>query len=172
MKQLIPLIAAALMLGGCIGDRTDLEAFVTSTKAQHVARIPPLKEPPQFEHFDYQADMLRSPFVPPSRELTEEVIDTTKDCLQPDLKRRKSRLETYALDNLKMRGTLSEDNVVWALVETTDGNVYRMGVGEYLGFYHGRIAKVSAQNIDIIELVPDGSGCWTERNSSLELTGE
>ncbi len=32
MKQLIPLIAAALMLGGCIGDRTDLEAFVTSTK--------------------------------------------------------------------------------------------------------------------------------------------
>ncbi len=131
-----------------------------------------MKEPPQFEHFDYQADMLRSPFVPPSRELTEEVIDTTKDCLQPDLKRRKSRLETYALDNLKMRGTLSEDNVVWALVETTDGNVYRMGVGEYLGLYHGRIAKVSAQNIDIIELVPDGSGCWTERNSSLELTGE
>ncbi len=172
MKRLITLTAAVLLLSGCIGDRADLEDFVTSTKAQPVAPIPPLKEPPQFEHFDYQADMMRSPFVPPSRELTEEVIDTTKDCLQPDLKRRKGRLETYTLDNLTMRGTLSEDKVVWALVETTDGNVYRMGVGEYLGLYHGRIAKVSAQYIDIIELVPDGSGCWTERNSSLELTGE
>ncbi|MBW8184489.1 pilus assembly protein PilP [Shewanella nanhaiensis] len=171
MKQLL-LIIFVFSLVGCVGDRSDLELFVTTTKAQHVAHIPPLKEAPKFEHFAYQADLMRSPFVPPSRELTEEVIDTTKDCLQPDLKRRKGRLETYALDNLKMRGTLSEVEQIWALVESNDGSVYRLGLGEYLGLYNGRIAKVTPQKVEIIELIPDGSGCWTERVSNMELTGE
>ncbi|GIU40554.1 pilus assembly protein PilP [Shewanella sairae] len=166
------LIIISLILTGCLGDKSDLELFVTTTKAQHVAHIPPLKETPKFEHFTYQADLMRSPYVPPSRELTEEVIDTTKDCLQPDLKRRKGRLETYALDNLKMRGTLSEKQNIWALLETNDGSVYRLGVGQYLGLYHGKIAEVTQSTVEIIELIPDGSGCWTERFSSMELTGE
>ena len=85
--KFLPLLALSLFLMGCVGDRSDLELFVTTTKAQHVAHIPPLKEPPRFEHFAYQAELMRSPFVPPSRELTEEVVDTSKDCLQPDLKR-------------------------------------------------------------------------------------
>jgi type IV pilus assembly protein PilP len=170
--KVLPLLILSIFLCGCVGDRSDLELFVTTTKAQHVAHIPPLKAAPKFEHFPYQADLMRSPFVPPSRELTEEVVDATKDCLQPDLKRRKGRLETYALDNLKMRGTLSEGVNIWALIETNDANVYRMGVGEYLGLYHGKIAKVSPQSVEIIELIPDGSGCWAERASSMELTGE
>lgn len=172
MKFLPIYLLMVFFLSGCIGERSDLELFVTTTKAQHTARIPPLKQTPKFEHFAYQVESMRSPFVPPSRELTEEVIDTTKNCLQPDLKRRKSRLETYALDNLRMRGTLSEGGDIWALVETSDGNVYRVGIGEYLGLYHGRIAKVTPQFIEIIELIPDGSGCWAERSSNLELSGK
>ena len=170
--KFLPLLALSLFLIGCVGDRSDLELFVTTTKAQHVAHIKPLKEPPKFEHFIYQAELLRSPFVPPSRELTEEVVDTSKDCLQPDLKRRKGRLETYPLDNLKMRGTLSEGDTTWALVETNDGSVYRMGAGEYLGFFNGRISKVTSLNVEVVELIPDGSGCWSERTSNLELSGE
>ncbi len=172
MMKSYSAIILAIMLTGCVGDRSDLELFVTTTKAQHVAHIKPLKATPKFEHFNYQADLMRSPYMPPSRELTEEVIDTTKDCLQPDLKRRKGRLETYALDNLKMRGTLSEVDNIWALLETSDGSVYRLGTGQYVGLYHGKIAKVTPQTIEIIELIPDGSGCWTERSSSMELTGE
>ncbi|QYJ86380.1 pilus assembly protein PilP [Shewanella mesophila] len=171
MKKL-SLLVLSILVTGCMGDRSDLEQFVTTTKAQHVAHVPPLKETPKFEHFAYQANLMRSPFVPPSRELTEEVVDTTKDCLQPDLKRRKGRLETYALDNLKMRGTLSESQSIWALIETNDGSVYRLGIGEYLGLYHGRIAKVTPQTVEIIELIPDGTGCWAERVSNMELTGE
>lgn len=170
--KFLPFLLVMLMLTGCIGDRSDLELYVTTTKSQHVARIPPLKETPKFEHFGYQAELMRSPFVPPSRELTEDVVDATRDCLQPDLKRRKGRLETYALDNLRMRGTLSEDGTVWALIESSDANVYRLGVGEYLGLYYGQIANVTPQYIEIIELIPDGSGCWAERASNLELSGK
>ena len=161
-----------IFVSGCSNDRSDLELFVTTTKAQHVSHIPPLQEAPKFEHYAYQADLMRSPFVPPSRELTEEVIAPKKNCLQPNLQRRKSRLETYALDNLKMRGTLSQGKQHWALIETNDGSVYRVGNEHFLGLYHGRVTNVSEQRIDIVELIPDGSGCWTERLSSMELTGK
>ncbi len=172
MLRVLFLSLLVLLLTGCVGDRSDLELFVTTTKAQHASRIVPLKQTPEFEHFFYHAELMRSPFAPSSRELTEEVIASIKDCLQPDLKRHKGRLETYALDNLKMRGTLSEAGIIWALVETNDGSVYRLGIGEYLGLYNGHIAKVNQQLIEIIELIPDGSGCWTERLSSMELSGK
>ena len=164
------ILLAMIAITGCSHDKSDLELFVTTTKAQHAAYIPPLKQSPVFEHYEYQADQVRSPFLPPSRELTEEVVTPKKNCLQPDLKRQKSRLETYALDNLTMRGTLSEGKKHWALIQTSDGNVYRVGRGQYLGLYHGKIVKVSDQYIDIVELIPDGSGCWTERMSTMELT--
>ncbi|QDF65801.1 pilus assembly protein PilP [Shewanella sp. SNU WT4] len=169
-----PLIVAVICCGllGCYGDKSDLESFVTTTKAQHVAHIPPLKEPPKFEHFEYQAELMRSPFVPPSRELTEEVVDSSKDCIQPDIRRRKERLETYPLDNLKMRGSLKDKDKVWALIQTNDNNVYRMGVGEYLGLFHGKIANITPLNVEILELIPDGTGCWTVRSSNMELTGK
>ncbi|MGB0893174.1 MAG: pilus assembly protein PilP [Parashewanella sp.] len=166
------LMFVLLILVGCSKQKTDLQLFVTTTKAQHVAHIPPLKEPPKFTHYPYQAELMRSPFMPPSRELTEEVIDTDRNCLQPNLSRKKARLETYALDNLKMRGTITQGKHHWALVETSDGNVYRVGVGQYLGLYHGKIVAITSQHIEIIELIPDGSGCWTERMSNMELTGD
>ncbi|MFQ6371956.1 pilus assembly protein PilP [Shewanella sp. YIC-542] len=171
MRWILPLMLT-MLLAGCIGDRADLQQFVESVRQNHVARIPPLKEPPKFEHFQYDADLLRSPFVPPSRELTAEAVDTTKDCLQPDLNRPKERLESYALDNLKMRGTLRDGDSIWALIETADGNVYRISTGHHLGLFSGRITNITPSSIEITELIPDGSGCWTERSSSLDLTGE
>ncbi|MCL1078590.1 pilus assembly protein PilP [Parashewanella spongiae] len=160
------------VLVGCSNERTDLELFVTTTKAQHVAHIPTVKKAPRFEHYPYQAELLRSPFVPPSRELTEEAVDLSKNCLQPNLKRRKGQLETYALDNLKMRGTLSSNGKVWALIEAGADSVYQVGVGEHLGLYHGKIVNVTKQHVNIVELIPDGSGCWTERVSTMELTSK
>ncbi len=85
----LPLLVLSVLVVGCMGERSDLSLFVATTKAEHVAHIPPLKKPPKFEHFAYQARLMRSPFMPPSRELTEEVVDTTKNCLQPDLTRKK-----------------------------------------------------------------------------------
>lgn len=166
------VIIFACLLCGCERDKSDLELFVTSTKAEHVAHITPLKETPKFEHFAYSAELMRSPYIPPKRELTAEAIESRRDCLQPNFKRHKGQLETYALDNLKMRGTLSGAGKIWALIESSDGNVYRLGAGQHLGLYHGKIAKVTPQEIEIVELIPDGTGCWTERNSSMELIGE
>ncbi|GLS82172.1 pilus assembly protein PilP [Paraferrimonas haliotis] len=170
MLNKLLLAIGVLSLVGCSGDRRDLEDFVASTKASHVPGIKKLEEPPEFEHYAYQAKHLRSPFQPPQRELTEDIIDTSKNCLQPDLSRRKGRLETYAIDNLTMRGTLGDGDKLWGLVETSDASVYRVGAGEYLGLYHGQISAVSRKQIVVNELIPDGTGCWNERQTTLELT--
>ncbi|MCL1125562.1 pilus assembly protein PilP [Shewanella surugensis] len=161
---------------GC-SDKGDLEQFVTDTKKKHTAHIAPLKAAPQFEHFDYSGKGMRSPYVLPVRKLTEEVVDRTKNCLQPELNRQKTNLETYALDNLKMRGSLTDPHlgakpVIWALIETHDGQVHRLSVGDYLGLYHGEIAVITETNIEIIELIPDGGGCWTHRSSHMALVDE
>jgi type IV pilus assembly protein PilP len=37
MKFLPLFLSMVFLLSGCIGDRSDLELFVTTTKAQHVA---------------------------------------------------------------------------------------------------------------------------------------
>ena len=161
-----------LSLLGCNPNKSDLVAFVAEVKSQHISAIPPLKASPRFEHFTYQASLQKSPFVPPSKELTEENIDVTKNCLQPDLNRRKSRQETYGLDNLSMQGTLQEGNKIWALIQSSENTVFRLGSGDNLGRHHGRITQVTESHIEIIELIPDGSGCWTERTSTMELTGE
>lgn len=64
MIKLIEGLLVCIFLAGCSGDKSNLELFVTTTKAQHVAHIPVLKETPKFEHFAYQADLMRSPYVP------------------------------------------------------------------------------------------------------------
>lgn len=51
MMKYLPVAAILLFLTGCVGDRSDLELFVTTTKAQHVARIPPLKKTTGFRTF-------------------------------------------------------------------------------------------------------------------------
>ncbi len=166
-----------LFFNSACSDKTDLEQFVQQTKQQHTALIAPLKATPKFEHFDYAGKGKRSPYVLPVRKQTEEAIDITKDCLQPELNRQKSHLETYALDNLKMRGTLTDPHIakqptIWALIESYDGKVHRLSIGDYLGLYHGQIKVITKKSIEIVELIPDGSGCWTHRSSHLTLVDE
>ena len=103
------------------------------------------------------------------RSLTLDVISKGRDCLQPDVNRRKSLLEANALDNLVMRGTLGTSEELWALIQTNGGEVYKVKKGNYIGLFHGKIMQVSEQQIEITEIVPDGSGCWVERQNSLSL---
>lgn len=171
MRRLL-CIFSFFFLVGCQEEQINLVAFINATKAQHVPSISPLKKPPKFEHFAYQAELLRSPFIVPSRSMREDNINSAKDCLLPDFKRLKGKLENFAIDNLTMRGTLQEKEKIWALIQTTDNSVHRVGIGDFLGLYQGKITKVSLTHIDVMEYVPDGAGCYIERLSKMELAGK
>ena len=89
--------------------------------------------------------------------------------VHPDTNRRKEPLETFPLDSLRMVGTLEQHNKLWALVADPNGVVYRIAKGNYVGQNHGRIDNISNDKITLTEIVPDPSGGWRERPTSIGL---
>jgi len=118
------------------------------------------------------------------------------NCPHPDIYRVRTGLEKMPLDALQMVGVLEnqEENkpvsvestaekpaetvtpppkaVVefWGLVASkSDGTIYRVKVGDYLGDKDGKIINITENQIEVVELHPDGSGCWAEKNVNLAL---
>lgn len=163
------LVAAALFLAGCVGDRAELEHWVAQQKARKGASLPPLPVVKTFETFIYQDQDLRDPFAMPS---SNEPESTTAQGPTPDPDRVKEPLETFALDSLKMVGTIGEMPHLVALVEDPQGIIHRLQDGNYAGQNYGHVIAITEGAIDLVELVPDGSGGWMEREAKIALGGE
>lgn len=163
------LLSSTILLSGCFDDTSDLKVHIAKVQANTTANIEPMPEVPKFNHFDYAASELRSPFVAPRPEAIQEKLQQMSDCLSPDPRRRKQPLEKFALSDLVMRGTLGENGIIWALVEASDNTLHRVSIGNYLGLYNGRITDVSRNSVKVVELTPDGAGCWVERETVIEI---
>lgn len=163
------LVLPLTLLAGCFSDTTDLQQHIETVQATASSNIEPMPTISEFNHFDYSAFNLRSPFDTPTPEALREKIQQMSDCLSPDPERGKQPLEKYATDSLQMRGTLAERGIKWALLEAADNSVHRVSVGSYLGLFHGRITTVSDSEIRIVELIPDGAGCWVERETEIAM---
>jgi type IV pilus assembly protein PilP len=168
MKRFLLLNVA--LLTGCFSDTDDLKAHIANVQANTASTIAPMPEATVFGHFDYSADVLRSPFDVPKPEAIQEKIQQMSGCLSPDPRRRKQPLEKFSLSDLTMRGTLGELGVTWALVEASDNTLHRVAVGSYVGLYHGKITAVNQENVKVLELIPDGTGCWVERETVVAMT--
>ena len=162
-------LLSLLVLTGCFDDTSDLKEHIANVKANSTSYIEPMPEVPTFNHFEYAAVDLRSPFVAPRPEIIQEKLQQISGCLSPDPRRRKQPLEKFALSDLVMRGTLGESGVIWALVEASDNTLHRVSIGNYVGLYNGRITNVDNESVKIIELSPDGAGCWVERETEIEM---
>lgn len=170
MKNLLLLSVVFLVACGGQSDIQDLEEFVAATTAKPKGRITPLPEFKPYSAFIYSASALRSPFESPvAFEQMSSQFDNTVDA--PDSARPKQALERYALNELKLVGTLSKDldGNLKALIKTQQGNVHVIEEGQYLGKNHGRIIKITESNIEIIEVVPNGNGGWIARPQSMGL---
>jgi type IV pilus assembly protein PilP len=168
MKKLV-LCTCLFALTGCFDDTQDLIGFMDEVKTSTPNTIEPMPAVPVFNHIDYAANSLRSPFDAPRPEAIQEKIQQMSGCLSPDPRRRKQPLEKFSLSDLSMRGTLGELGVSWALVEASDATVHRVAVGNYLGLYNGRVTEVNENQIKVIELIPDGAGCWVERETIVAM---
>lgn len=169
MIRKILLLLMAGMLSGCSDDLSEVQAFVETTKASKQPRPEPMPIIPEFRHVAYTARGVRSPFVEPDPQMIEEVVAERKDCITPEMSRKRHPLEVFAMDDLNMRGTIGSNEHIFALVEAGAGNVFRVKEGDYLGLHHGKVVAVQADRLDIVELVPEGDGCWAERLNQLEL---
>jgi len=70
-----------------------------------------------------------------------------------------------------MVGTLEQGASMYALIQDSDGGVHRVERGDYMGTDHGKIQVIGEAEIELVEIVPDGTGSWVERIRTVSLGG-
>lgn len=156
------VIVSAVGLAGCSSADSDLQQFIQQTQAQPGGHVDPLPEIKPYETYVYDDQGLRSPFVPSQA--------TGFNSVRRDTKRAREFLEQFSLDTLTMVGSIKLGGTTYALVETKDGIVHRVTVGNYMGQNDGRITDISPSKIDLTEIVPDGLGGYMKRPAALSLS--
>ena len=90
--------------------------------------------------------------------------------VEPDLERIPEFLESQSFSELTMVGRITiVGGIFEALIEDGFGEVHRVRVGNHMGRNYGRIQKISDAQLNMIEIVPSGSGGWVERPQTLTL---
>jgi len=166
VRHLLPFTGIILLvtaLTGCARSDADLRAKVAEIKArdgQGIERVPALRT---FERATYEASGLRDPFSPSPNRAT---VDSGQ---RPDENRPREALEAFPLDSLDMVGTIGAGAQMLALLKDPTGLVHQVDAGAYIGQNFGRIQGITETGVALVELVPNGSGGWIERQASVAL---
>ena len=148
-------------------DYSDLDAFMDEVDSRPRGRIEPLPPIETVPPFSYLASNKRSPFEPPVVLKRVDRQDGPK--VTPDFNRVKQFLEQFPIAQLSMVGTLAQGPVQYALIKDGEGGVHRVQLGDFMGTDHGKIQGVEDSSLELIEIVPDGTGGWVERERTVSL---
>lgn len=170
LKSIVTLFVCLLLVACDNNQMGDLQNFVAEVKSRKAGRITPLPEIKPIETFIYTASTKRNPFAFSVGEEPEKEIDLPDSGIRPDTLRRKEELEDFPLDSLRMVGTLEQHGNTWGLVRSQEGTIYRIQPDNYMGQNHGRITRILEDQIELIEIVPDGQMGYMERPASLSLS--
>jgi type IV pilus assembly protein PilP len=163
----VAVAAAAVGLSACGGANDDLRAYIDEVKARPGGRIEPLPQVQPAPTFVYEPGARRSPFA---ADLPQRRVSNDPNAVDgPDRNRPPEELEKFPLDTLRMVGTLANGNTSFGLVQTTDGLVWRVTVGNHMGQNYGRIVAISDSEIQLVEVISDGLGGYLERPAAIAL---
>ena len=151
-------------LAACSG-QGDLHEWVAQVKARKGAPLPALPVVKTFDTFIYQDQDRRDPFEPAPPQATAQNAAGP----HPDQNRPREPLEAFPLDSLKMVGTIGAKGGIEGLIKDPQGVIHQVHVGDYMGQNYGHVTQVTSSEVDVVELVPNGSGGWMERDASVAL---
>lgn len=156
------------LLAGCMSGTDEVQKWVQQEKAKKGASLDPPPAIKTFETFEYtlSAPDDRDPFDLPTKEESEQVVNAGP---RPDQNRTREPLESFPLDGMKMVGTLGAANAPEGLLKDPEGVIRRVHVGNYIGQNYGRITAINEALIELVELVPNQTGGWVERQTSISL---
>ncbi len=165
---IIELFAASLILSACSSssDQQDLKDFMAEAKRRPQGQIDPLPPFQVYQPFTYSAMTLRSPFERPAAKDKETKGGRS---VEPDLTREKEYLENFNIVSLNMVGTLTKNGKLWALVDDGQGKVTPVTIGNYMGKNFGKIISADKLQLEVMEIVADGSNGWVERPRIIKL---
>lgn len=160
------MIILYLVLVGCAPELNDLKHYTQQVKQATMPYVEPYPEYQVSPSFSYTSNHLPSPFT-----LIKEVnIPQAKHCYQPNVQRAKAPLEAYDINTLSFGGSISVNDVHWALVRSADGILHKVKVGDHIGLFYGKVTQVNDGVISIEQSLPDGVGCWHKETA--EITTE
>lgn len=181
MLYKLRLMSLALMislLSGCVDwvdDTSDLKKFVADAQRTPGGKIAPLPEFKPYHSFVYKGASMRDPFKPllpiVADEQNNESLGSSNSDIKPDETRDKEYLESFAIDQLVMVGTITkkEGDELWGLIKDGNSEIHRVHVGNYMGLDYGEIVEMSERQIELVEIVSNGRGGWMKRPRSLAL---
>lgn len=160
-----------LPLVGCgSSSMDDLRAYTESILSRESPPIEPLPEIKPYEVYAYQSADRKDPFESFIADEPEEQVEAASTSgIAPDPNRNREELEAFALDSLRMVGTVEKTSNIWGIVRAADGTVYQVQVNNYMGRNHGKVTGILEDRIELTEIIPDGTGGWQEREASLAL---
>ncbi len=168
MQNVVLLLVISMAVVGCGQNIQDLQQYVEEVKARKSSKVEPLPEIKPYQKFEYQAQSLRDPFD--SSELNVKVrkpVVPKSSQLVPK-EGPPEYLESFPLDTLRMVGTLSQGEQLWALIKAPDSTIQRVKRGDYMGQNYGQVVGINEDKIRLTELVRDEFG-WRKRDALLAL---
>ena len=166
--RLLPFACLLAATAACTRGTDDLQAYIDEVKARPGGRIEPLPEVRPAPRFAYEPAGRRSPFTPDSPQVAPS---TNPNAVRgPDTSRPREFLEQFSLDTLRMVGTMNSNGTVYGLLQTSDGLIHRVTVGNHVGQNYGRIHTISDSAIELVEVIPDGIGSYIERPAAISLS--
>jgi type IV pilus assembly protein PilP len=165
-------VVALLGLNACSQGLDDLRQFVQTTKAKPPGRVEPIPPFVPYQVFEYASQNLRDPFkVVDFRQpdQIDESISADASGPRPDADRTREPLESFPLDTLRFKGTVTKDGQKWGLIFAPDNTIHRVLEGNYMGQNHGRVIALNDVEIALTEIVPDGLGNYIERSAAIAL---
>ena len=170
--RLAYVIFAALVLAACQPQTADLQTYVAQVKQNTQVSIEPYPEFKTMPAFKYEAKDLRSPFQRPRNLVVEQVAEAKVNCLQPNFGRNKEALEQYGLDALSVIGEFTTNGNQYALIQANDNSLHKVKAGNYIGLFFGMIDRVESGTLYITEMLPDGTGCWQIKKTTLSMSSK
>ena len=161
-------LMSALVLAGCSEQYGDLQEWMSQARAEAKTKVRPVEPLAPIEPVTYFAPQITGP----NAFNMQRMKAAFQNGNAPDLNRSKELLENYSLENLRYVGSIGTPGSLSALIEIQvngEPHVYTVKPGNYLGQNFGRISKITADKIDLVETVEDTYGNWVNRPAELLL---
>ena len=182
LDKFLMVALAMVMLSGCqilfTGGADDLGSYVSEVLQRPGKGVKPIPEFKQTQVYIYQSGSAsaKDPFA---LFFDKEALDRIgiEQALSPEweqeiVHRNRQDLEEYELDTLRMAGSLEFGGTLWGLVVDPDSVIHKVKAGDYAGRNVGKVVRITADAIELRELVQDSRGRWDERTAALRLPEE
>ncbi|MDN6180635.1 MAG: pilus assembly protein PilP [Halomonas subglaciescola] len=172
MPRLTVVFFLTVLVAGCADPALDT-LKVALDDMRHFSDAPPqvsVPKMPDYKTVIYTQGEQRSPFLPPSDDVSAEAIHTFSSELAPDQARKPEPLESYPLQELELVGTMRMGARHNALIKNPQGEVVPVQQGSYMGVDYGRVKAVDAHEVVVVERIFTPQEGWQERDVSMALS--